>query len=393
MRTATLQLGFLESLCGKKSLQLKLKPELNLTDADFGFKPRELLHGLISVLLVCAEHEALRDALAAHDDLDLGVLRKAAAIMERSHALPPEQLAALAALIAAVQAKAAALPNAAAGAGAGAGASSAAATAASTSDPPAGAAATTASGEAGGGGGGEAEGWLGALAREVRRPHVSDDAPAPLVAAYCAAMEEEVCGSAELLEEAAAQRHHYTHNAEESGAGAALPALRRALMREHKALRGGQLPLHPDAAILLRHDESRMDVMRAVLSGPVGTPYALGLFVFDVFCPAEYPSIPPLVHLETTGGGTVKFNPNLYADGKVCLSLLGTFSGSNATEKWDPTVSTIFQVLVSIQSQILVPNPMANEPGYDGKENPDPNPSPNPEPEPNPDQVRRQGEP
>jgi hypothetical protein len=27
------------------------------------------------------------------------------------------------------------------------------------------------------------------------------------------------------------------------------------------------------------------------------------------------------------------------------------------------------QVLVSIQSQILVPNPMANEPGYDGKEN------------------------
>ena len=84
-----------------------------------------------------------------------------------------------------------------------------------------------------------------------------------------------------------------------------------------KALRGGQLPLHPDAAILLRHDESRMDVMRAVLSGPVGTPYALGIFVFDVFCPAEYPSIPPLVHLETTGGGTVKFNPNLYADGKV----------------------------------------------------------------------------
>ena len=53
---------------------------------------------------------------------------------------------------------------------------------------------------------------------------------------------------------------------------------------------------------------------------------------------------------------------------QVCLSLLGTFSGSNATEKWDPAVSTIFQVLVSIQSQILVPNPMANEPGYDGKE-------------------------
>ena len=57
----------------------------------------------------------------------------------------------------------------------------------------------------------------------------------------------------------------------------------------------------------------------------MGTPYALGLFVFDAFCPAEYPAIPPLVHLETTGGGTVKFNPNLYADGKV-LTLTLTLS-------------------------------------------------------------------
>ena len=39
------------------------------------------------------------------------------------------------------------------------------------------------------------KGWLGVLGREVGRPHVSDDAPAPLVAAYCAAMEEEVRGS------------------------------------------------------------------------------------------------------------------------------------------------------------------------------------------------------
>ena len=31
-----------------------------------------------------------------------------------------------------------------------------------------------------------------------------------------------------------------------------------------------------------------------------------------------------------------RFNPNLYADGKVCLSLLGTWHGGDATEKWDP---------------------------------------------------------
>lgn len=85
---------------------------------------------------------------------------------------------------------------------------------------------------------------------------------------------------------------------------------------------------------------------RAVVTGPVDTPYALGCFEFDIFCPPEYPSIPPLVHFATTGGGVVKFNPNLYAEGKVCLSLLGTFSGADATEKWDPTRSTIYQVLV-----------------------------------------------
>ena len=31
---------------------------------------------------------------------------------------------------------------------------------------------------------------------------------------------------------------------------------------------------------------------------------------------ADYPSVPPLILLENTGGGTARFNPNLYADGK-----------------------------------------------------------------------------
>ena len=66
--------------------------------------------------------------------------------------------------------------------------------------------------------------------------------------------------------------------------------------------------------------------------------------MFDVYFPASYPTIPPLVVMTTTGGGTVRFNPNLYADGKVCLSLLGTWHGGDATEKWDPLRSNILQV-------------------------------------------------
>ncbi len=48
----------------------------------------------------------------------------------------------------------------------------------------------------------------------------------------------------------------------------------------------------------------------------------------------------PQVQSLTTGGGKVRFNPNLYDDGKVCLSLLGTWHGPS----WDPAMSTILQV-------------------------------------------------
>lgn len=64
-----------------------------------------------------------------------------------------------------------------------------------------------------------------------------------------------------------------------------------------------------------------------MIAGPEGTPYEGGLFEFDCFMPLEYPDTPPLIHLRTTGAGTVRFNPNLYNDGKVCLSLLGTWPG------------------------------------------------------------------
>jgi len=62
----------------------------------------------------------------------------------------------------------------------------------------------------------------------------------------------------------------------------------------------------------------------------------------------------------TTNGGKFRFNPNLYADGKVCLSLLGTWSGPG----WVSGKSTLLQVLISIQSMILCEEPYLNEPGW-----------------------------
>jgi ubiquitin-protein ligase len=47
------------------------------------------------------------------------------------------------------------------------------------------------------------------------------------------------------------------------------------------------------------------------------TSYEMGLFEFHIFLPSEYPHTPPLLALETTANGTVRFNANLYQNGKV----------------------------------------------------------------------------
>jgi ubiquitin-protein ligase len=120
------------------------------------------------------------------------------------------------------------------------------------------------------------------------------------------------------------------------------------------------LPLDWSSTIILRVDEDRYDFLRACICGPQETPYDSGVFVFDIYLPAEYPQTPPKFKLLTTGGGRVRFNPNLYNNGKVCLSLLGTWAGPTWTR-----ASTLLQVLVSIQSLILVEQPYFNEPGFE----------------------------
>ncbi len=72
-------------------------------------------------------------------------------------------------------------------------------------------------------------------------------------------------------------------------------------------------------------DQNRSDLMKFMIMGAQGTPYANGGFIFDLYLPNEYPNKPPKVNLATTGNGQIRFNPNLYNCGKVCLSLLGTW--------------------------------------------------------------------
>jgi ubiquitin-protein ligase len=124
------------------------------------------------------------------------------------------------------------------------------------------------------------------------------------------------------------------------------------------------LPIHRDSSVFVRVDDVNMSVMRALITGPPDTPYDSGCFIFDICMPQNYPAEPPGVHFRNTGNK--RFNPNLYEEGKVCLSILNTYVGPTAdqSEKWNKT-STLGQVLVSIQGQILIENPFFNEPGYE----------------------------
>ncbi|CAN8069602.1 unnamed protein product [Agarophyton chilense] len=118
----------------------------------------------------------------------------------------------------------------------------------------------------------------------------------------------------------------------------------------------------PVPFIYVHADEANVTKISALVIGPLETPYAGGFFRFDIRVGPEYPMNPPKVILQTTDGGRVRFNPNLYNDGKVCLSILGTWSGP----AWS-SAESLSSVLLSIQS-LMCPEPYHNEPGYETRD-------------------------
>ncbi|WVQ93025.1 hypothetical protein IAU59_000088 [Kwoniella sp. CBS 9459] len=159
----------------------------------------------------------------------------------------------------------------------------------------------------------------------------------------------------EMLEEAP-EDHWFI---KESSLQSANKAYLSRLKKEHKAL----MTSLPDN-IIVRTYEDRTDLMRVLIIGPEGTPYTDAPFVFDVYLnPTKFPNDPPLVHFHSHTNGHGRCNPNLYEDGKVCLSILGTWSG-DASESWNPAKSSLLQVFVSISGLVLVRHPYHCEPAF-----------------------------
>jgi ubiquitin-conjugating enzyme E2 Z len=106
------------------------------------------------------------------------------------------------------------------------------------------------------------------------------------------------------------------------------------------------------------HDDS--DIMKgyALIVGPSDTPYFGGNFFFELNYPSDYPHSPPKVKY-LTNGNNIRFNPNLYICGKVCISLLNTWRGDQWTSC--QSISTVLLTLCSLLSK----EPLLNEPGVD----------------------------
>ncbi|EEH21534.2 hypothetical protein PABG_03750 [Paracoccidioides brasiliensis Pb03] len=112
------------------------------------------------------------------------------------------------------------------------------------------------------------------------------------------------------------------------------------------------------AALAVACKEADIRSIKALIVGPPETPYEFGFFEFSIKFPEDYPGTPPTVNATTTNGGRCRYNPNIYASGKVCLTWRG-----ESGEQWS-SAQGLESVLISIQS-LMSSNPYENEPGFE----------------------------
>ena len=155
------------------------------------------------------------------------------------------------------------------------------------------------------------------------------------------------------MEESPPSRHAFFADQSETPSGSAMRRFQQEIKRLHSDL--------PDG-IWVRCYSSAVHLMRFIIEGPVDTPFNGALFIFDVKIPRSFPNEPPAVFYQSLE--STRLNPNLYVDGTVCLSLLGTWTGEQECESWTRT-STLLQVVVSIQGLVLNSKPYFNEAGYE----------------------------
>lgn len=166
--------------------------------------------------------------------------------------------------------------------------------------------------------------------------HVSETPPA----------DSKVPLSFEILE-SVPQEHHFLFHPGTLG-----PENMRRIIKEHKILETS-LP----EGVYVRAWEGRIDLLRVLIIGPAGTPYEFAPFMIDMRFSGTFPESPPETYFHSWTNHAGRINPNLYEDGKICLSLLGTWHADRKNESWSPKKSTVLQIIVSILGLVLVKEP------------------------------------
>lgn len=104
-------------------------------------------------------------------------------------------------------------------------------------------------------------------------------------------------------------------------------------------------------------DDENLYEWQVIVEGPAQTLYEGGYFQASLSFPKEFPSKPPVMTFTTPGF----WHPNVYKDGKVCISILheakeDAFNQQESIdEKWRPILS-IEAVIISVMSMLSEPN-------------------------------------
>jgi ubiquitin-protein ligase len=137
-------------------------------------------------------------------------------------------------------------------------------------------------------------------------------------------------------------------------------AIKRIINKDIKEINSKNLN---SLGIYIQFNEENLLEAKAMIVGPKDSLYESGFLLFNITFPKNYPHSPP--DLYYISRNKIRIHPNIYVGGhssgkgKVCLSILGTWSGP----KWT-SIMDITTVLLTLQS-LLDNNPLHHEPGQE----------------------------
>ncbi|KAH8239825.1 hypothetical protein KR032_008217 [Drosophila birchii] len=98
----------------------------------------------------------------------------------------------------------------------------------------------------------------------------------------------------------------------------------------------------PEGIKVLINERDALDI-QALIEGPIGTPYAAGIFRVKLTLDNDFPKTPPKANFLTK-----IFHPNVSASGEICVNTL--------KKDWKPDLG-IKHILVTIKCLLIAPNP------------------------------------